>query len=356
MRRRCLLPMLLLMLSLSLAAQVKGAKDGWFKTSDGVRIHYLEAGSGPPMLFVPGWTMPGSIFQPQIEFFATNHHVIAVDPRSQGDSDKTTDGNTFSRRAQDYRELVDWLKLKNFVYVGWSLAAEEGVYYAGHLADNNVRAFVLVDGFVWDKYPDKMVPGMLGWMNNMQEDRAKNAAAFVRSMYKKPQSEQYINSIIQSSLKMPTNSAVASVASTLGVVSWEPSLKKIDRPVLYAHTPSTQATADLLKQHLGTNVHIEPFPNAGHALFVDEPEHFNKAVTEWLDSLPKQSALPRSVHHGVTGNICPSSEVEPPRVSPWSQSFPASGIHFAPLLIQWTTITCYSSCPGILLKAEHDLA
>ena len=31
----------------------------YFKTSDGVRLHYLEAGTGPETLvFVPGWMMP----------------------------------------------------------------------------------------------------------------------------------------------------------------------------------------------------------------------------------------------------------------------------------------------------------
>jgi non-heme chloroperoxidase len=33
-----------------------------FLTSDGVKLHYLEAGSGPSMVFVPGWTMPAWIW------------------------------------------------------------------------------------------------------------------------------------------------------------------------------------------------------------------------------------------------------------------------------------------------------
>jgi hypothetical protein len=34
------------------------AKSEFFKTSDGIRIHYLDSGDGRPIVFIPGWTMP----------------------------------------------------------------------------------------------------------------------------------------------------------------------------------------------------------------------------------------------------------------------------------------------------------
>ncbi|MGC1476594.1 MAG: alpha/beta hydrolase, partial [Terriglobales bacterium] len=74
----------------SVAAQAQTTKSDFFKTSDGVRIHYLEAGSGRPIVFIPGWTMPAWIWQKQIDEFSKKYHVIAVDPRSQGESDKPT--------------------------------------------------------------------------------------------------------------------------------------------------------------------------------------------------------------------------------------------------------------------------
>jgi len=38
------------------------ASSGYFSTSDGVRLHYLEAGQGPPVVWLPGWTQPASGF------------------------------------------------------------------------------------------------------------------------------------------------------------------------------------------------------------------------------------------------------------------------------------------------------
>src|SRR5262249_27217104 len=117
---------LFLSLTLSLSAQTKSDS---FKTSDGVKIHYLEAGSGKPIVLIPGWTMPAWIWEKQIEGLSKKYHVVAVDPRSQGESDKPPYGHLPETRARDYKELVDHLNLKQPVLVGWSMACNELVKY-----------------------------------------------------------------------------------------------------------------------------------------------------------------------------------------------------------------------------------
>src|SRR3977135_980870 len=86
--------------------------DRWFITSDSVRLHYLSGGrgSGPAIVFVPGWTMPADIWEPQLRFFPARSRVTALDPRSQGASQGTSDGNYTDRRAQDIHELIAQIK------------------------------------------------------------------------------------------------------------------------------------------------------------------------------------------------------------------------------------------------------
>src|SRR5882762_2982494 len=129
----------------------QGAKSGFFKTSDNIRIHYLEAGSGRPIVLIPGWTMPAWIWQKQIDEFSKKYHVVAVDPRSQGESDKPTFGHLPETRARDYKELVDHLNLKRPVLVGWSMACGEELKYVEQFGNDNLAGLVLVDGFMWDK-------------------------------------------------------------------------------------------------------------------------------------------------------------------------------------------------------------
>jgi non-heme chloroperoxidase len=65
MRTRLALILMCILAAPSVFAQA--AKSDFFKTSDGIRIHYLEAGSGRPIVFIPGWTMPAWIWQKQTD-------------------------------------------------------------------------------------------------------------------------------------------------------------------------------------------------------------------------------------------------------------------------------------------------
>ena len=78
--------------------------------------------------------------------------------------------------------------------------------------------------------------GLLGYANSFQLDRQKAADRFVRGLYRKPQSEAYIRRMIQATLRMPTNSAMALIMG--GIASDNrPALAKIDKPTLHRRYP-----------------------------------------------------------------------------------------------------------------------
>jgi non-heme chloroperoxidase len=262
-------------------------KSGSFKTSDGISIHYLEAGSGRPIVFIPGWTMPAWIWQKQIDEFSKHYHVVAVDPRSQGESDKPPYGHLPETRARDYKELVDQLHLKHPVMVGWSMACGELAKYAEQFGTDNVSGFVLVDGFLSDKASPEMVAGISGWMNQLQQDRQKQADGFVRSMFKKPQPEDYVRRIIDASTQVPTDTAVVLIYNMIAVKDFSPGLDRLaamktKSPVLFVYQPESQTSADYLKLKLGDKLRLERFDGDGHALFVDDPEKFNHVLEDFL--------------------------------------------------------------------------
>jgi len=269
----------------SLGAQV--GKSGFVTTSDGIRIHYLEAGSGRPIVFIPGWTMPAWIWQKQTDKFSKKYHVIVVDPRSQGESDKPTYGHLPETRARDYKEVVDQLGLKQPVLVGWSMGCGELMKYVEQFGDDNVGGLVLVDGLLTDKASPEMFAGLSEWMNQLQHDRQKQADGFVRSMFKKPQPEDYLRRVIDASMQVPADSAVVLIYNMIAVKDWSSAFARVNRPVLFAYQPGTQQSADFLKAKLGDKVRMERFDGAGHALFVDDPDKFNRALEEFVESLAK---------------------------------------------------------------------
>lgn len=291
MRSICPRSAVVLMCILAVSSVVaQTAKSDFFKTSDGVRIHYLESGSGRSIVFIPGWTMPAWIWQKQIDEFSKKYHVIAVDPRSQGESDQPTSGHLPETRSRDYKELVDHLGLKQPVLVGWSMACGELVKYAEQFGTGNVGGVVLVNGFLSEKPGSEMFAALSGWMNQLQQDRRKQAEGFVRSMYKKPQTEEYLHRIIDASVQVPADTAALLIYNMIAVQDFSPGLAKMNRPVLFAYQPESQASADFLKSKLGDKLRLERFEGDGHALFVDEPEKFNHVLEQFVQSLPKSSS------------------------------------------------------------------
>ena len=297
MRRSFSLLLPFLMASLAFAAsadtvencEVHGSKlvcrtrnSGYFKTSDGVRLHYLEAGSGAAIVFVPGWTIPAWIWEAQIRHFAAHYHVVALDPRSQADSEKVPEGNYPERRALDIHELIENLKLSPAVLVGWSLAVSDLLAYAEQFGGKDIRAYVLVDGFAWDKLDPQFITSILPFYRQIQLNRRSFTEQFVRSMYKKPQSEDYIQRVVTASLQMPADSAIAASVSSVARADWSPAIRKLDRPVLITCEAQTKSmTADVVKSLL-PSTRVEIFEDAGHALFVDDADRFNSVLDDFI--------------------------------------------------------------------------
>lgn len=73
----------------------------------GVESHVLEKGEGKPLVFIPGLTFSGEIFKNQLEYFSSKYRVIAIDPRGQGYSAKTVDGNDYLTHGRDVAGLID---------------------------------------------------------------------------------------------------------------------------------------------------------------------------------------------------------------------------------------------------------
>lgn len=221
---------------------------GFITTPDGIKIHYLEArppaasSNGPTLLFVPGWTMPGWIWEPQIAHFAKTHRVVAMDPRSQGESSQTSEGHYPAARARDIKAVVDQLKLAPVVLVGWSMGVTEAAAYVDQFGTDTLAGLVLVDGWAGADYDPKVTPQMWQWAAGFQKNRQAQTEAFVRSMYKKPQSEEYLKRVTQASLRTPTNSAVALFVGAF-TSDYRPALAKIDKPTLIVAAQSPWVTA-----------------------------------------------------------------------------------------------------------------
>ena len=94
---------------------MKITADYFFTTSDGIHIYFEDRGSGLPIVMVPGFLCTTKFYEKNAEVLSKEFRVITMDPRGQGNSSKTCQGNTIRRNAQDIKELIDQLGLEHVV-------------------------------------------------------------------------------------------------------------------------------------------------------------------------------------------------------------------------------------------------
>jgi microsomal epoxide hydrolase len=253
------------------------AQSRFFTTSDGVRLHYLEAGRGRTIVFIPGWDMPGWIFQRQLDYFSRAYHVVAFDPRSQGDSDIAPSGHEPWRRGEDIAELIGQFVGPPPVLVGWSLGVLDVLAYVHEHGDARLAALVLVDNSVGEDPPPRPTRSETSPRTRRPTSREEYMASFVRSMFLRPMPEDYLERLTETALRTPPDISAALLRYPVPRTFWREAIYSTEKPVLYAVRPRLAGQADNLLARR-PNTEIEIFADAGHALFVDDAARFNTLV------------------------------------------------------------------------------
>ena len=113
----------------------------------GVRLHFVEGGSGTPILLLPGWPQSWYAWRyvmPLLE--KAGRRVIALDPRGMGDSDRPASGYEMRTVAAELHDFVEALKLTAngpIDIVGHDLGTWVGYAYAAESPGDVKRLAVL---------------------------------------------------------------------------------------------------------------------------------------------------------------------------------------------------------------------
>src|ERR1700738_2313280 len=125
-------------------AQVPQSK---FAEVNGVRLHYIIAGKGDPVILLHGYAETSHMWLPLIAKLADTHTVIAPDLRGFGQSSAPLDGYTKAAMAQDIHALVKSLKYDHIRLVGHDIGLMVAYAYAAQYA-SEVDRIVLMEAFL----------------------------------------------------------------------------------------------------------------------------------------------------------------------------------------------------------------
>ena|SRR5580765_1738390 len=127
--------LLVLICGVAIIAQ-KPAYESKFANVNGVKIHYLKAGTGKtPLVLIHGFGDTSHMWTPMFEDFGKSYTIIAPDLRGIGDSSKPATGYDKKTAAVDIHELVKSLGYKKIYLVGHDICLMVAYAYAAQFPD-----------------------------------------------------------------------------------------------------------------------------------------------------------------------------------------------------------------------------
>jgi pimeloyl-ACP methyl ester carboxylesterase len=162
--------------------------DDAFVETGGYRIHYVEAGSGAPLILIPGSFSTYRVWNPGLPLLAEHHRVFALDYVGVGDSDKPRSGfrYTVGEQADLIAKVIRALRLGRTHIVGASYGGTIAFNLAARHPEVVAKVVSIEGGIVkpeslpgspvekWFRYPvlGDLVVGLFktGWFNELVVD------------------------------------------------------------------------------------------------------------------------------------------------------------------------------------------
>jgi len=272
-------------------AQSNLSKDHYVKLSNDLTLFYQEAGTGHPLLFIPGFSMPSDVFKNQIAYFSKKYHVIAIDPRSQGRSSVTMENNTYTQRGIDLDNFMKALDLKSVRIVGWSWGCYDEYAYIRLKGTDNIKAFVCIDAspkssgnkneWAFADYSE--------WGNVLIHpliyNRRQFTAAWAQGMVERHLTPEESNWFVSQAFHTPTYAAIE-LATDAIYADYRPEailLNEHDIPTLNFVSKMLSENA---KKWLRQNTpHSEIQIMGKHLMFWEHPNQFNAYLDAFLNKV-----------------------------------------------------------------------
>jgi len=155
--RFALLTILLLTVSIPGSAQTAKpiAIEDRFAEVNGIKVHYLFAGKGNPVILLHGYAETSRMWRPLMVELAKTHTVVAPDLRGFGQTTKAESGYNKKTMAQDVHALVASLGYQHEQVVGHDIGLMVAYAYAAQYP-KEVDRIALMDAFL---------PGVGDWKN-----------------------------------------------------------------------------------------------------------------------------------------------------------------------------------------------
>lgn len=276
------------------------------KTDDGVRLYYEEVGAGTPIVFVHEFGGDHRSWEAQMRYFARRHRCISFAARGYPPSDVPESADSYSQRraVEDIIAVMDAAGIVRAHVVGLSMGGFASLHFGLDHADRALSIVVAGAGYGAEK---------------IHEAYFRNVSLEVAAQFEKQGSEQFARtyslgaSRVQFQNKDPRgwqefatqlgeHSALGSANTMRGVQARRPSIYDLEDRLKRMMTPALVIVGDEDDHCLQPGIFLKKtvpacglliLPKTGHTLNLEEPDHFNRFVGEFIGLAEAGRWMPR---------------------------------------------------------------
>ncbi len=265
---------------------------------NGVTLYYEEAGAGPPLVFVHEFAGDHRSWQLQVRFFSRRYRAIAFNARGYPPSDVPEDPGAYSQdhAVEDIRGLLDALKLPKAHVCGLSMGGYATLHFGLRHPERALSLVVAGAGY-------GSVPGDRAKFHRDAELTARrfeeDGMAKTADLYAKgPTRVQFMDKDPlgwrEFQKQLEEGSARGHALTLRGVQKTRPSIFDLGPQLEKLEVPTLIVTGDeddpclepaiFMKRKIPT-AGLVVLPKSGHAINLEEPEAFNRAVLDFLTAV-----------------------------------------------------------------------
>lgn len=260
-------------------------------------VDYCEAGTGLPIIFIPGITEFKEAFVFQFRGLRDRYRVISYDVRR---GLKRTTDYTLELLVRDLATLMDALRLDSAVIVGHSFGSLIAIEFALRYPEKT-KALILVAALAGapDMSPERLLIAVSSASHPLHRSLGARVRMRVARLLGARADDALTMQDAAAAIRLLAHQAEATPPSTISQrmriiqkTDLRPALSAIASPTLVvvgsSDVPIFLASAQELHEGIADST-LEVIENSGHLCFLTRHDRFNAALDEFL--LPRMSEI-----------------------------------------------------------------
>ena len=264
-------------------------------TKDNVRLHYEEAGSGTPIIFLHEFAADHTNWEPQMRYFSRGHRCIAYSARGYTPSDvpPTPESYTYKHFYTDALAVLDHLAIERAHFVGLSMGSYSSLQVGLHAPERALSMTLAgvgsgsdlthLDAFRKQCHVNGEQFENLGSAEVAKVTR--EAPGRIPFLVKDPRGHaDFYAALARHDSKGSANTMRGFQGGRPSIYTLTDAIRKVPTPALIICGDEDDACVEpslFLKKHLPA-AGLTLFPKSGHVLNLEEPALFNEMVERFI--------------------------------------------------------------------------